>query len=187
MHNTALSLRFGLTFAGALALGACSFLVQFDDVPGGACDGGLCADAEAGSRDRGGDEPAQSDVLDEDAAAAPDQYAPCANNVDGYYCATDGLHGYDGSPNDLVFCQEGGVGKVVDCDAGCLALPAPFPDACNPCGGKADGTYCGRDLAGFPATDADFLLQCQSGNAVQKVACPHGCQSKPPMSACYAQ
>ena len=171
--------------AAAALLVSCTFLVSFDDVDGGACDGGLCGD---GSRPRpdariDGD----ADDPEDDAPDNADHYAPCASNANGYYCAMDGLHGYAGSPNDLVYCFDGGVDKVSDCDAGCLALPSPFPDACNPCGGKPDGYYCGRDLAGFPSIDADFLLQCQTGNAVQKVACAHGCGSNPPMSACYSQ
>jgi hypothetical protein len=167
----------------AVTLVSCTFLVTFDDVDGGACDGGLCTDGSRPHPDAEVD--GDADVPDDDAPTTADRYAPCANNANGYYCATDGLHGYDGSANDLVYCFDGGVGKITDCNAGCLALPSPFPDACNPCGGKPDGYYCGRDLTGFPAIDADFLLQCQTDNAVQKVACAHGCDSKPPMSACY--
>ncbi len=175
-----------LAFAAAAALlVSCTFLVSFDDVDAGAdCDGGLCRDATRPDvvRDAGTD----PDVAaGDDAPSTDDHYAPCENNANGYYCAHDGLHDYAGSPNDLVYCLEGGIGKVTDCDAGCLPLPSPFPDACNPCGSQPDGSYCGRDLPGFPMTDADFLLQCQSGNAVQTVACAHGCDSKGAMSACY--
>ena len=178
----------------AALLASCTFLVSFDDVDGGAgaCDGGLCLDAKANADvdaarpDVVLDTLAEPEVGGGDDAPIPDDvYAPCENNANGYYCAHDGLHGYLGSPNDLVYCQDGGIGKVTDCDAGCLPLPSPFPDACNPCGNQPDGTYCGRDLSGFPATDADFLLQCQSGNAVQTVACAHGCDSKGTMSTCY--
>jgi hypothetical protein len=190
-----------LLLAVALAAGggsaSCSLLVQFNDAP--ACDGGLCeadatapkdspasqAEGGADAVDAGGPDvqvEASGDVFE---AAAADHYAPCANLANGDYCATDGLHGYAGSQDDLVHCDDGGVGKVTFCDGGCLPLPAPFPDACNPCVGHGDGLYCGRDLPGFPTINADFLIQCQTGNVVQSVACAHGCKSSGTASSCY--
>jgi hypothetical protein len=171
--------------------------VQFNDAPGGVCDGGFClGDAKApadgpGHTDSaapasdGGADAAEEAAIDAAEASTVDHYAPCANLANGYYCATDGLHGYAGSQNDLVYCSDGGVGKTTFCDGGCLPLPAPFPDACNPCVGQPDGLYCGRDLPGFPAINADFLIQCQTSNVVQSVACAHGCKSSGTASSCY--
>jgi hypothetical protein len=173
---------------------ACSLLVQFNDAPAGPCDGGFCvADATVvdGRADAAVAEGGGSDVrpADDAEAGAPeagvDHYAPCANLASGFYCATDGLHGYAGSQDDLVHCVDGGIGQATFCDGGCLPLPAPFPDACNPCVGHADGLYCGRDLPGFPAVNADFLIQCQTSNVVQSVACAHGCKSSGAASSCY--
>ena len=113
----------------------------------------------------GADAPdASADVVvphPKEAGPAPDHYAPCSGLASGYYCADDGPHGFAGPLSDLLFCDDGGIGEATPCDGGCLKLPAPFPDACNPCPGVADGLYCGRDLAGFPAYNADFLIQCQ--------------------------
>lgn len=176
--------------ACASALVACTFLVTFDDEP--SCDGGQCGDGgprahdgddgRDGGRDDGrADGRADARSVDDGGGEA---YAPCANLTAGEYCANDGLHGYAGSPDDLVRCADGGIDKVTPCDGGCLAMPNPFPDACNPCVGRADASYCGRDLAGFPSKDADFLIQCQKGNVVQKVACAHGCNSSATPPAC---
>jgi hypothetical protein len=185
--------------AAAVALTAsCTLLVQFHDAAGGGCEGGFCGDdasvaeenpapgPEAGV-DAGHDATtdAKTGVGDAALEAGPDHYAPCGNLASGYYCATDGLHSYAGSKDDLVQCDDGGIAKVTLCDGGCLPLPSPFPDACNPCPGTPDGLYCGRNLAGFPAINADFLIQCQSGNAVQTVACTHGCDSNGTSSSCY--
>jgi hypothetical protein len=192
----------GLATAAAALTASCTLLVQFHDAPGsGACEGGFCGDdASVGEEEAGSEAGADAHPdasMDagsgtKDAAAGKDggdagadHYAPCANLASGFYCADDGLHGYAGSPDDLVTCADGGIAKATFCDGGCLPLPAPFPDACNPCPGNPDGTYCGRDLAGFPSTNADFLIQCQSGNVVQSVACAHGCKSDGTTASCY--
>lgn len=188
-----LALASAATGAGALTV-SCSLIVQFHDAPGGVCDGGFCGDdATTPEKDgaiapeTGGDASVVEAASDapREAEAGPDHYAPCGNLASGFYCATDGLHGYAGSQNDLVQCADGGIFKATLCDGGCLPLPAPFPDACNPCPGHADGLYCGRDLAGFPAINGDFLIQCQTANVVQSVACAHGCKSSGTTSSCY--
>ncbi|HEY8090978.1 MAG TPA: hypothetical protein VIF09_24115 [Polyangiaceae bacterium] len=190
-----------LAIAAAAAMTSCTLLVQFHDAASEACEGGFCAgDATApgeggpGGHDSGSEAAPEAGEAGHDAPsggdgsgsdAGVDHYAPCGNLASGYYCATDGLHGYAGSVADLVQCEDGGIAKVTNCDGGCLPLPAPFPDACNPCPGHGDGIYCGRDLAGFPAINADFLIQCQGGNVVQSVACAHGCKSSGTASSCY--
>lgn len=196
-YNAGVRAALAAGLAAGAGVASCSLLVQFNDVPGGACDGGLCGD-DATVADVVGPETASDGGVPEahpadggDAAhadvveAGVDHYAPCGNLASGFYCATDGLHGYAGSQDDLVHCVDGGVGAVTFCDGGCLPLPAPFPDACNPCVGHPDGLYCGRDLPGFPAINADFLIQCQTSNVVQSVACAHGCKSSGTASSCY--
>jgi hypothetical protein len=136
---------------------SCTLLVQFNDAPAAAGDGG-----------------------------AGDAGAPCALLANGEYCGMDGLQGYAGSPDDLVSCVDGGIVQTVQCAGGCLAMPSPFPDACNPCVGRADGSYCGRDLPGFPVDDGDFLLQCRGGAIAQSSACSTGCAaSDAGSSACF--
>jgi hypothetical protein len=177
-----------MTIAVAAALTSCSLLVQFHDQPVGddastpGVDSGLFEDV-ANDATVDADE-AEAAPSKKDAGPAPDHYAPCSGLINGYYCATDGPHDFAGPSSDLLLCDDGGIGEAFPCEGGCLPLPAPFPDACNPCVGVADGLYCGRDLAGFPAYNADFLIQCQSGNTVQQVACLHGCGSNGKMSAC---
>jgi hypothetical protein len=183
-----------ITMASVCAVASCSLIVQFHDQPASG-DASAAVDGDMVPLDSGspGDpDGAIADVFVDDvvphpkeAGPAPDHYAPCSGLVSGYYCANDGPHAFAGPSNDLLFCDDGGIGKATPCDGGCLDLPAPFPDACNPCPGVADGVYCGRDLAGFPADNADFLIQCQSGNTSQSYACPHGCDSEGKMSACY--
>jgi hypothetical protein len=180
---TRLPLRFACLVLGAatLATASCTLLVQFHDEA--SCDGGLCGDDATAWADAS-DEASAFDAADAH-ADAPDHYAPCAALANGHYCATDHLHSYAGSPADLVACADGGIGSVTHCDGGCVSMPDPFPDACNPCVGKPDGLYCGRDLAGFPSADGDFLIQCQAGNVAQNVACAAGCKSNGTSSSCY--
>jgi len=186
------SIALALAAAVPALSSACTFLVQFHDAPGGACEGGSCTeDATSPEADAfsapdtgpGVDSGAPEAEAGHDAGA--DHYAPCGDLANGFYCADDGLHGFVGPAADLVQCQDGGVFKVTLCDGGCLPLPAPFPDACNPCPGQPDGFYCGRDLPGFPADNADFLIECQTSNVVQSVACANGCKSDGTSSSCY--
>ena len=174
--------------ASALAA-SCSLIVQFHDQPPGACDGGACEDGSVavdGNAAPGPDGGGFDDGLPtKDGGPRPDAYAPCMGLINGSYCADDGPHAYAGPLTDLLYCFDAGIGRVTPCDGGCLHLPDPFPDACNPCPGVKNGLYCGRDLVGFPAFNADFLIQCQGGDAVQRVACVHGCGSNGVMSACY--
>lgn len=171
-----------LVFAAAAFAASCTLLVQFHDQP--SCEGGLCGDDATAPPDAPVPVDAAPDSGDA-GVARPDHYAPCSGLASGDYCATDGLEGYAGSTGDLVYCLDGGIGTVTHCDGGCLSVPAPFPDACNPCPGVPDGLYCGRNLPGFPAANADFLIQCQSGNVSQNVACQHGCKSNGTSSCCY--
>jgi len=191
----------GLATAATALTASCTVLVQFHDAGGSGCATGFCGDdGSAGEENVGPDgsgldapTDASTDTASvgkdagtgKDGGPAPDHYAPCADLASADYCADDGLHGYAGSPDDLVQCADGGIAKVTLCNGGCLPLPAPFPDACNPCPGTPDGLYCGRDLAGFPSTNADFLIQCQSGNTVESVACAHGCKSDGTTASCY--
>jgi hypothetical protein len=185
----------GGAISATVALAACSALVQFHDESLG-CDASACADGslgddvvvqpvpDAGPPDGSGLDAPGPEASPSTPDAAPDHYAPCEGLASGYYCANDGPNAYAGPASDLLRCVDGGIGKATPCDGGCLKLPDPFPDACNPCPGVPNGLYCGRDLAGFPSYNADFLVQCQNGDTVQQVACPHGCGSNGTMSAC---
>jgi hypothetical protein len=180
-----------LASAATAAAAGCTFLIPFDDQP--SCDGGLCESVEASAR---GDAPpladAAADARRGDGAAprdaGPDTYDVCDGNVNGLYCATDGLQGWAGSSQDLIQCANEAVAKATLCDGGCLSMPNPFPDTCSGCPDKADGVYCGRDFPSFPHGDGgddDFLIACQSGNVSTSYPCPHGCKSEGTASSCY--
>jgi hypothetical protein len=160
----------------AASSGACTLLARFDDLP--PLDAGIDAppslDGSAAS-----DAPSSSDA--NDAAEAGADVDPCVGHATGSYCGNDGL---DAPATDLVRCDGGAVAEIIACDAGCLSLSNPFPDTCNGCNTKPNGAYCGRDFPVFPAADSDWLIQCQLGNAVQLVACQHGCLSNAAASSC---
>ena len=181
-HAGARGRAWALVSAGVLGCAGCTLLADFSDrapAAGSACDGGGCEDATVTAEDS-----AALDARPLDAGVAPldargdVNAAACSGHKSGTYCANDGLHDYGGPPSDLVVCDGGAIASVRACDAGCLAMTNPFPDTCNECNAKPDGLYCGRDFPGFPATNADFLIQCQATNAVQIVACAHGCRSR---------
>jgi hypothetical protein len=177
------------TIAGSLVLASCTFLVQFHDQGGDGDAGGASEDGSApidtgsaGMPESGSD---TGSAPPKDATSTVDHYDPCQGLINGYYCANDGPKSFAGPMTDLIICEAGVIATAQMCPGACLKLPDPFPDACDPCPGVADGLYCGRDLAGFPSYNADFLIQCQSGSAVQQVACTHGCDSLGKMSQCY--
>ena len=166
---------------GVALVNACTLAVSFDDQP--SCDGGLCDDsgafAQDGARDSSAGFDGGADAARDAAADVFDpSYLPCKGLKSGLYCGGDHLVAYRGPSTDLVTCDGGAIAKVRPCgDAGCIAMVDPFPDTCNECPTKQNGTYCGRDFAGFPAGDSDMLIGCQLGNVSQNYACPHGCKS----------
>jgi hypothetical protein len=164
---------------------SCTLLVQFHDQDAGA-EGGLPGD-DAGL-DVTVDQQVEAESEASPEAAAVDNWNPCFNKSPGYRCGNDGLS--DLLPDaDLVYCTDvndaGVIGSITVCEAGCLHVPDPFPDSCNPCAGVANGDYCGRDLSGFNPTNADILVACSAGWADYQDACVHGCGSNGKMSACY--
>jgi hypothetical protein len=188
-YNGAVRVSPGLAAAASLFGLSCTLLVQFHDQPSGTCDDGLCSgpDGQAPPKDA-----AHESQPEAEPEAAPmndsmvmDEPSACLGWVSGYYCGNDGLNYDPGTPNDLVLCSDAGsIAEETFCDGGCLHLPAPFPDACNPCVGVPDGDYCGRDLKGFPSENMDFYIQCSAGQTANTIACDHGCLSETTMSVC---
>jgi hypothetical protein len=175
-----------IVFIATVAAGsaACTLLARFDDLP--LLDAGVDASAnEAGPDSAPPDDGHAPEASPVDAGVDVEVDAnvdPCVGKTSGAYCGGDGVV-Y--SSADLVLCDGGAVALIVACDGGCLPLSNPFPDTCNECNAKPDGgSFCGRDFPGFPARDADWLIQCQQGNAVQRTACQHGCISSGASSAC---
>ncbi|HEX8794514.1 MAG TPA: hypothetical protein VF765_26395 [Polyangiaceae bacterium] len=168
---------------------SCTLLVQFHDQPAGPDGGGGENDGGPPPSDGApmdmtpppGDAGPDTEMVD---VAEVDTFAPCSGKQNGWYCGNNGLD--DPLPDaDLVYCDAGGIGSLTMCEAGCLHVVDPFPDSCNPCGGQANGDYCGRDLSGFNPDNADILIGCTGGQVGLQDACVHGCGSNGKMSACY--
>jgi hypothetical protein len=173
---------------------SCSLIVQFHDQPdagpGGGGEAGAIEDAGSGDAamdatmdvspqmDSGPDLVVMDDVVEE----VP--LVPCLGKQNGWYCGNNGLD--ELLPDaDLVYCDGGGIGSITACDAGCLHVVDPFPDSCNPCGGRVNGDYCGKQLAGFNPDNSDILIGCTGGQVSLQDACAAGCGPNGSMSACY--
>ncbi|HTQ42113.1 MAG TPA: hypothetical protein VMI75_05090 [Polyangiaceae bacterium] len=175
-------------FAPALS---CSLIVQFHDQDAGSSDGGPTGGDDASVMDVTQEQQVQDTGLDvntgDDVApetSTVDNWNPCFMKSNGYRCGNNGLD--EPLPDaDLVYCSGGYIGDITLCDAGCLHVVDPFPDSCNPCGGTANGDYCGRDLSGFNPDNADILIGCTGGQVGLQDACVHGCGSNGNMSSCY--
>jgi hypothetical protein len=189
--------------AFGLVLSGCTLLVDFvtkDQSGDPTCDGGLCLDAtfadvqvEGSSPDAAPEaasidapfEKSPNDVHVEVAQCAN----PCRNRDNGWYCGNNGLF-CNAPPDDLYFCEKDAVGDVTHCTSGCVPLPNGHPDTCDPCFGKADGTYCGKDfptvphVAGVDHNDI-YLFDCKAGmTTTASQACPTACSGTPPNSKC---
>ncbi len=168
---------------------SCTLLVQFHDQSGDNADGGLPPGGDGGidvASDVTVDAPDDSTGTDSEPpseGAAVDNWNPC-QMLTGWYCGNNGL-AVPLPDADLVQCEGGSTIGITMCDAGCLHVVDPFPDSCNPCGGRTNGDYCGRDLSGFNPENADILIGCAGGQVGLQDACAHGCGSNGNMSACY--
>ncbi len=182
--------------AACVALSGCTLLVDFvtKDSPRATCDGGDCLDASSAAdgapdtarSDAGppvGDAAFEKSLSDArvDAAQCPN---PCRSRDDGWYCGNNGLSCI--APADqLYLCERDAVADVTVCTSGCVPLPNGHPDTCDPCFGKANGTYCGKDLpivphvAGVDRNDI-YLFDCKGGQTTTaSQACPTACSGSP--------
>ena len=173
------------TLVAIVALGAgCTFLIDFERV-----------DAGPGEADEAG----ASDARDARAADGPLAFPPpcdptfplaevrcnasfprpnCASNT-GVFPAYPA--GQDRT-NDLVTCNGSTRPTCVQhCPFGCAAMPAGFPDACDDCDGRADGTYCVKDLRGPDGRNLGLAVDCKGGKTVGNHVCGVGrCATKCP-------
>ncbi|MDP9036586.1 MAG: hypothetical protein M3O50_17425 [Myxococcota bacterium] len=143
----------------------CAPFVDFDSLTAGA-DAGALVDAATVL------ESARSDAALVDAGSDAD--GPCQTVGGGWYCATDGLHGYDGSSTDLVYCFSHKIISVDHCGNGCFISPSVHPDTCDQCAGKPDGSYCARAFATFasqPFFTNDLIYTCTAGHIALASAC----------------
>jgi hypothetical protein len=191
---------------GSAVTGGCTFLVDFvsKELPVDALDDGTFQPDVDTSFEASLDDtfvPPDSSPPPPDAASdgrsdvrvdAPQCPNPCKNRGNGWYCGSDGLfclapaddlyHCVSDAPYDVTSCTQG---------AGCVQLPPQHPDTCDPCPGKADGFYCGRDLSNIvphvPGDDKNdiYLFNCQGGRiSLASKACITDCTGTPPNAKC---
>lgn len=74
--------------------------------------------------------------------------------------------------SDLVVCN-GGTKPicVMHCPFGCAQMPAGFPDACDDCKDRTDGTYCMKDLRGTDGRTHGLAIDCKDGKTVATYNC----------------
>lgn len=169
--------------AAALAAGGCTLLIPFDEItPEG--DAGLTDHETSPPEDaRVGDGDATSPPIDAGVNDGAVNYDACVGHIDGYYCGMDQIPW----PNkdDQVTCGANKVTKVRHCSTGqgCIRMLDGYPDECDDCTTKADGTYCGRDFAAWQAKNANQRVRCQGGTEVGLLLCTT-CKSNGAASAC---
>lgn len=84
---------------------------------------------------------------------------------------------------DLVTCNGGTAPPtcVQHCPFGCAAMPAGYPDACDDCNGRKDGTYCLKDLRGTDGRNLGLAVDCKGGKIVATYNCGlNACATKCP-------
>jgi hypothetical protein len=178
------------TAAGAAMLAGCTFLIPFDDVAlpddggGGGSETSNGFDGGAGSD---ADDPVDSALRDgasvRDALANPDA---CVGKTDGKYCGGDLITWPPpGTKDDLITCTKSVV-SVRTCTGGlgCIRMINGYPDQCDECVAKADGFYCGRDMTGWDAKNAEQRVHCQNKGEVGLQLCANGCTSMGAASFC---
>jgi hypothetical protein len=77
--------------------------------------------------------------------------------------------------NDLVVCNGGTTPTcVMHCPFGCAQMLTGFPDACDDCNGRKDGTYCMKDLRGTDGRTHGLAVDCKDGGTVEVYNCGIG-------------
>jgi len=172
--------------AGALIAG-CTFLIGFDEVTE-TPEGGLDAQTPIGPPDVRvdvGNPPDGSTDAGPDTSDARANPDACQGKLDGKYCGGDTIV-WPGDKDDLVTCKASLVSNVRLCTSGvgCIRMLNGYPDQCDECGSKADGTYCGRDMTGWDPKNAETRVRCQNKAEVGLLLCAAGCASNGAASAC---
>lgn len=190
-----------LALLGWMALGCsawgCTLLVGFDEV----ADGGptVVDDEDSGRplpvRDAGTDARTGTDaaviVLAEppcDGAFPLAQVGGCASFQDnGRICARNERFTYPAGRDkakDLVTCKRTGAAGNASCvrhcagTGGCASLPEGFPDQCDTCEGRPNGTYCGNTMGFATTASARLLVTCAANRMSTVVACDAGCAAR---------
>ena len=94
---------------------------------------------------------------------------------------------------DLVTCNGGTTPTCVQkCPFGCAAMPVGYPDACDDCEGRPDGTYCVKDLRGYDGRTFGLAIDCEEGRMVLAHVCGENrcatqCPRASPKPSCCIQ
>lgn len=169
-----------------MAAGAgCTFLIDFDEVdratPDGSATDGPMTDARdpdaSGATDTGMVEggplafppPCDPDFPLADVKCNPTYPRPnCASNTTVFPDYPAG-HPREG---DLVTCNGSAKPTCVQhCPFGCASMPVGFPDACDDCDGRPDGTYCVKDLRGPDGRSLGLAVDCVKGRTMMAHTC----------------
>lgn len=162
------------------AVSGCTLLIPFDEV---------AVATEAGTDSQIPPDP--TDARTGDSVAPPSDggvtdatnYDACVGHPDGQYCGLDQIPWP--SKDDQITCASNKVAVVRHCATGqgCLGMLNGYPDECDDCATKADGTYCGRDFPAWQPKNANQRVRCQSGREVGLLLCTT-CKSDGTNSAC---
>ena len=164
----------GLVAAWALLAAACAPALDFDSLTSGskgdaAEDRTADAPGDDGSRlDAGSDSPGDS-LSSADAADTIEEFSanPCANvstTYNGAYCGKSTENGFCcGAPGTLYTCVGGSISAMKTCSPDCIIDPAGYPDTCDECSTKHDGTWCGSEFSGYDPLLKNVVFTCQSG------------------------
>lgn len=179
------------TVVGACAAG-CTFLVSFDDVPSagepadeGSPDAGrgrTSSSSSSSSSSSGSSGDTSSSSSSSSSSGTVEKFPPdCDGNVNlgdiscGNYtraeCGSEpGVTGIEA--NDLVECDAAKQPQCVrHCPNGCAEMPSGFPDQCDDCFGKPNGTYCAKDFRNWDPKNAVFAIRCQDGRKAEHTNC----------------
>jgi hypothetical protein len=174
------------SIVACVAMGTgCTLLIDFKEV-----DAGTAATDETGTVDAG-----DARTADDGSVAFPPPCDPtfplaelrCNPDFPRPNCAsrTTIFPSYPaGHPrgDDLVTCNGSTKPTCVQhCPFGCVPMPTGFPDACDDCDGRADGTYCVKDLRGPDGRNLGLAVACQGGRTISSSTCGVGrCATKCP-------
>jgi hypothetical protein len=168
--------------ATTCVIAGCTLLIDFEEVPSNdaGADVVVTPPVDSGKIDTGTDAGADAPV---DSAGF---VTACKTKDNGKYCPGNMIT-WPGNKDELITCRDGGVAGTRLCNSGsgCIFMLAGFPDECDQCVTKnVNGTYCGRDMPGWDAKNANFRVRCQGGAQVGLVLCNGACTSNGANSTC---
>jgi hypothetical protein len=174
----------------------CTFLISFDDVA--SSDAGATDTSTSSTRNDTGtvDPPVVGDAGDSGPPIdVPDtcddqfplgQITGCEDYVqNGQVCANTSTlkfpADYDAS-RDVITCSKVPTPRAIcikHCrgPGGCAHNPAGIPDQCDQCAGKANGTHCGSEMAGWPSDTFKVLVTCTDNRMTKSAACAASCST----------